>query len=195
MRLGESGYRHQMEAAYQAGLDSEGEVLEWLVDAGCSTLLTPSAIDQNQDIDCYTQFTQSTPVVPCSIKTQNKAAETGNICLELFVKKPTGWSPSWWLTGKADVYLIRVDDELWYAEKGLIAWYITRYGFSGLPLLSKNARLTQEHHYHTNAKVGLLPMKKLVESGVLYYIGNINDPRGYVPPVYKHNISTFLPKD
>jgi hypothetical protein len=153
---------------YLDGLKSELEIVEWLRDRGHEVVFSTVKENVEDDIDCWVDGKS------CSIKTQHKSLETGNLCFEWTVKCLDGnWRDSWYYKSKAQLYLFRVGNAV-YSMDSLPPENIM------LPrTLSRSVKKEQRDmaHFHTDATMGIVSMKKLIESKLIHYYGEIDADR------------------
>lgn len=145
--------------AYTQGIQSEREVIAYLK-------AKPSTQEENiyQDIDYYFDGQ------PVSLKTQHTALKTGNLAFELSVTFKDGTvKPSWYTTGKAAVYHLRIGRELYVITKQDLLDYVFNHGFDCKRSLSFTAKQSQLaiKHSHIDAEVGLIKATKLIKADLL----------------------------
>jgi molybdopterin-binding protein len=151
---------------YTQGIQSEKEVIAFLK-------AKPSTQEENiyQDIDYY--FDNQ----PVSLKTQHMALKTGNLAFELSVTFKDGTvKPSWYTTGKATVYHLRIGKEVYSIQKQSLLDYVFNHGFDSKRHLSNATRASQVAiaHSHIDAEVGLIKATKLMKANLLTLVGVIN---------------------
>jgi len=177
-----------MDKLTQAGLDSEQEVMDWLRDLG--HIVEPSTVHDNiyKDIDCVVDG------LPCSIKTDFKTVETGNIVFELMVKLRTGdWKNSWYHNSQARIYLFRVGNAV-YLCRNLPPKY--KMFFTTLSD-AEQARQISRGHFHVSATLGLIKLSVLVSGGTFVHYGDIDAERQQVATnlLSYEGGAVFLPRD
>ena len=149
----------------QAGLDSEKEIMDWLRDLG--HIVEPSTLHDNvyKDIDCVVDG------LPCSIKTDYKAEESGRIVFELMVKLRTGdWKNSWYHNSEARIYLFRVGNAIYLCRNlpPKYKMFITTLSDA------EQARQIARGHFHISATLGLVKLSVLVSEGTFIHYGDID---------------------
>lgn len=166
---------------YKRGLDDELALVRRLANYH---LVTPSTEHENKvdDIDCWVDG------VPVSIKTQSTAARTGNLVFELEVKwRDTGeWGKSWYYNSKADYYLFQVTDNVYRIYKQHLLDYVDLAGFDReTENTAKNVVMQAAiNHPHSNARIGLISLEKLLAAGVaeeVFYPETPTKRKHYIP--------------
>lgn len=163
---------------YRDGLKTEAQIIKWLKDRGHTVAKSTRYQDINLDIDAIVDGRL------VSIKSQNKAAETGNFAFETHTYTRTGydrwyndayeWLPSWYHQGKADYYLIKVKSTLYRIDrKELHQWVETNQERTQTRKLSRQVQAKQRAigHRDANARVMLIRMADLVTEGVAKRVG------------------------
>lgn len=154
------------------GFEVESAVINWL---STTNEVKPETTKENvkDDIDCYING------VSVSIKNQERAAKTGNLCFELYVfnrfYRRHGrnfdvvgrWEPSTWYKPK-DVYLVVVSNTVYWIDCGVLTDFVMSNGWFKKTELHPATikRQWSQGHAHTNAKLGLLRVEALVEANV-----------------------------
>jgi len=157
-----------MDKLAQAGLDSEREIMDWLRDLG--HIVHQSTLHDNiyKDIDCIVDG------LPCSIKTDFKAEESGRIVFELMVKLRTGdWQNSWYHNSEARIYLFRVGNAIYLCRQlpPKYKMFITTLSDA------EQARQISRGHFHISATLGLIKLSVLVSGGTFVHYGDIDVKR------------------
>ena len=168
---------------YQAGLDDEQRVLDFIAAKFPNHKVKPSTRDENifQDIDLWVGATA------VSVKAQHSGASFGNICFEL-LQSPrvlkdevtsqrilnasevhpddletligVGWIQSWYYTSKASIYAILQGTTLRLYHKSDIIDYVEDKGngFLRIKQLTKARRsyLLNSNYRYTNSLCGYL---------------------------------------
>jgi hypothetical protein len=153
---------------YQQGLNDEQKVIQFLVEKGYEIRNSTREENIQQDIDVYVNG------VPVSIKCQHTASRTGNLCFELETIDREGIrKDSWFRTGKADSYIILVNDSVYRIEKNSLQEYIDSNGFDRFAGLTNSTQKLQKDigHRHLDVRVGLLNAQKLWDAGLLITLG------------------------
>tara|TARA_R100001594_G_scaffold53735_1_gene87277 strand:+ start:15620 stop:16108 length:489 start_codon:yes stop_codon:yes gene_type:complete len=156
-----------MKTAYLKGIESEDKVIKHF-------FLTPSSKEDNikRDIDAW-EIRQKGKV-PISIKTQHKAAETGNLSFETTLINhldPDDTMPSWFLTGEADEYWIVVEDKVYVFDTQVLKSFVLENSW-----MFKTTRLTNKKLIEENIKAGrkycqsssiLVSLSGLIQKGLV----------------------------
>lgn len=166
---------------YKQGLADEAALVARL---SRHHVVTPSTEFENkvEDIDCHVDGEA------VSIKTQHTAARTGNLVFELEVKwRETGeWTPSWYHLSRASYYLIQIEDKVYRVEKDNLTDYVAIAGFDRecVNTAKSVAAQTAMNHPHSQARIGLISLEKLLAAGVAEEVFYPEAPRKlkhYIP--------------
>jgi hypothetical protein len=177
-----------LSAIYQKGLSDECIVKDF-IKTGLNRIVMPPTIYQDhfEDIDCIVNG------VPISIKAQHAGVAYGNIYFELSqqltsakdcqmtrdvlaqktinqsdlsrLESVGAWEPSWYYTGKAEVYCIYQGDLLRIYRKADIIAHVAAQGWLRIrPLSAKRTNYLGGTYRYCNAACGYLSTKAIRHS-------------------------------
>ncbi|TFI51015.1 hypothetical protein BLD44_028480 [Mastigocladus laminosus UU774] len=161
---------------YRKGLTDEQRILDWLTNCGDFQQVEKSSKEDDviNDIDAYVWKNGKRFTV--SIKSQQRAVSTGNLCFELQVldRDSLLWEPSWYHKDKA-LYVVLVGTSIYYLRPSKLHGFINSNGWSKVVTLNSTTKQSQRNmnHKHINAKLGIVSMQTLIDANVLQYKGEL----------------------
>lgn len=155
---------------YNKGLEKESRIRAFLDRIGFRTLDSTKKQNILEDIDCLLGS------ITVSIKAQDTAAKTGNLCFELEVlnRKTREWEKSWYHNGSATDYVIAVKKKVFHIKKKLLQEFVNLNGWDRVTQLKHKTAKSQAGHLHMNAKIGLVKLQKLIDEGIAVSMGEMS---------------------
>lgn len=164
---------------FEDGQENEKRVREWLEELGYETKDVPKDWDYRLDIDCLARKKGVKNWVRVSIKCNlPKYFQHGFIFeLEKYGKREQRWSPSWYSSGQADVYVVWKRNhsgggELWVLKKADIKEYVELNGWDYECGLRPEVLAEQQHHNQCNTRLGAIQKQNALDTKVARMIAS-----------------------
>jgi len=157
----------EFKQVYNAGVQSEQEIIEAMVQAGFPARASNRRENIDLDIDCWLGE------LSISIKTSHATLKSGNLCFELECLQASDgkWLPSWFYRGKAAMYVIRVGDALYMINKADLLGYVAECGWDKVVTNTSKVKNTQVCYRFSDARVGLVSLQTLLNDGIAQKLG------------------------